>query len=240
MMLSHVERPLIVDLNSDLGEGVAQEADLLPLITTANVACGAHAGDAPTMVATLRLAAQHGVRVGAHPGFFDREYFGRRELMREPADVLADCLYQVGALQALADQLGLRLTHIKPHGALYNLVMRRRDLADALVEVARQFRLPLMGLPGSCLERACQGVVPYIAEGFADRRYRPDGSLVPRSESGSVIESADEAVAQALDLIRRGVIRSLCVHGDHPKAIEFVRHLREALGSMGVQIQAVS
>lgn len=231
---------MVVDLNSDLGEGVAQEVELLPLITTANVACGGHAGDAPTMRTTLLLAAEHGVRVGAHPGFFDREHFGRRELVRDPEDVLADCVYQVGALHALADHFGLRLTHIKPHGALYNLAMRRADLAEALVEVARQFRLPLMGLPGSCLERACQGVVPYIAEGFADRRYRPDGSLMPRNEPGSLIESADEAVTQAVELVRRRVIRSLCVHGDHPRAVEFVRRLRQAMDAVGIQIQAVA
>ncbi len=231
---------MILDLNSDLGEGSGQDAELMSLITTANVACGAHAGDALTIWKTLQLAATHGVRIGAHPGFFDREYFGRRELIRDPADVWADCVYQVGALSSLADSLRLKLTHIKPHGALYNLAMRRDDMAKALVEVAQRFGLPLMGLPGSALEQACRGTVPFIAEGFADRRYQPDGTLVPRSEPGSLIESVDEAVSQVRDLLSRGKIRSVCVHGDHPRAIEFVRQLRATLTALGIELRSLA
>src|SRR5262245_53080143 len=120
---------MILDLNCDLGEGCASDAELMPLITSANVACGFHAGDAPTALAALRLAAKHGVRAGAHPGFPDRDHFGRRELERAPDDIRADCLYQIGALTALARNVGLELSHIKPHGALYNMAMRDERLA---------------------------------------------------------------------------------------------------------------
>jgi UPF0271 protein len=210
----------------------------LPYITSANVACGAYAGDAPTIRDTLRQAKAHGVRIGAHPGFFDRDHFGRKELTRDPADVFTDCVYQIGALQALARCEGLTVSYIKPHGALYNMAQRDDSLAQALAEVAAQFGLPLMGLPGSRLQMRSRGLVPYIAEGFADRRYRPDGSLVPRGEPASIIENVAEAVAQALDLVRRGVIQSLCVHGDHPQAVTFVKELRSSLIAAGVEIRS--
>jgi UPF0271 protein len=230
---------MILDLNCDLGEGSGQDGDLMPLITTANVACGAHAGDPATIRETLRAAKAHGVRVGAHPGFFDREHFGRRELVRPLQDIFSDCIYQVGAMRALAEWEGLSLSHIKPHGALYNMAMRQEDLAAMLVRVAGYFRLPLMGLPGSCLQQHSRGVVPFIAEGFADRRYRPDGSLVPRGEPGSMIENVGEAVRQTLDLLHQGTIQSVCVHGDHPQALQFVRDLRAALEAAGVEIRAI-
>jgi UPF0271 protein len=229
---------MILDLNSDLGEGCGQDREILPYITSANVACGAYAGDAPTIRDTLRQAKAHGVRIGAHPGFFDRDHFGRKELTRDPADVFTDCVYQIGALQALARCEGLTVSYIKPHGALYNMAQRDDSLAQALAEVAAQFGLPLMGLPGSRLQMRSRGLVPYIAEGFADRRYRPDGSLVPRGEPASIIENVAEAVAQALDLVRRGVIQSLCVHGDHPQAVTFVKELRSSLIAAGVEIRS--
>jgi 5-oxoprolinase (ATP-hydrolysing) subunit A len=229
---------MILDLNCDLGEGSPHDAELMPLITTANVACGFHAGDPPTAMATLRLAKQHGVRVGAHPSFPDREHFGRRELTRSVENVFADCIYQVGGLAGLAREFELELTHLKPHGALYNMAARDELLAGAMVKVAEQFQLSLMGLPGTQIEALCPGRVPFISEGFADRRYRPDGTLVPRSEPDAFVHTPAEAVTQALALLKQGKIRTLCVHGDNPQAVVFVRELRAALLAEGVTIQS--
>src|SRR5260221_6964801 len=136
---------MILDLNCDLGEGSPHDAELMPLITTANVACGFHAGDAPTAYATLRLAGRHGVRVGAHPSFPDRQHFGRREMERSVEDVFADCIYQIGGLAGLAREFELELTHLKPHGALYNMAARDDLLAGAMINAAEQFQLSLMG-----------------------------------------------------------------------------------------------
>jgi UPF0271 protein len=228
----------ILDLNCDLGEGSPHDAELMPLITTASVACGFHAGDAPTALATIRLAARHGVRVGAHPAFPDREHFGRRELERSPDDVLADCLYQIGALEGLSALAGTRLSHVKPHGALYNMAMRDERLAGAVIEAAERFSLPLLGLPGSRLEALCAGRVRFIAEGFADRRYREDGSLVPRAQPDAMIETPAAAAEQALVLLQRGAVRTLCVHGDNPGAVQFVREVRQRLLEQGVAIRS--
>jgi UPF0271 protein len=225
-----------IDLNCDLGEGCAHDADLMPLITSANIACGFHAGDAVAARAGLALAARHGVCAGAHPSFPDREHFGRVEMARTEEEVFADCVYQVGALAALAAAAGTRLTHVKPHGALYNLACRDDAFARPVVEAVGRFGLPLLGLPGSRLEALCAGRCPFVAEGFADRRYLPDGSLVPRGRPDAFVEDADEAVRQALELARRRGVRTLCVHGDNPQAVEFVRRLREALERHGVAV----
>src|SRR5947209_6397394 len=164
-----------IDLNCDLGEGGPHDAELMPLITTANIACGFHAGDPSTASAALAAAARHGVQAGAHPGFADREDFGRRELARTEQQVFEDCLYQVGALMGLARAVGLSLRHLKPHGALYNLACRDDAYARPIVEVAVLFQLRLLGLPGSRLQALSQSRCSFVAEGFADRRYLPDG-----------------------------------------------------------------
>jgi UPF0271 protein len=226
-----------IDLNCDLGEGCAHDAELMPLITSANIACGFHAGDAPAGRAVLALAARHGVCPGAHPSFPDREHFGRVEMARTEEEVFADCVYQVGALAALAAAAGTSLTHVKPHGALYNLACRDDAFARPVVEAVARFGLPLLGLPGSRLQALCAGRCPFVAEGFADRRYLPDGSLVPRTRPDAFVEDADEAVRQALDLARRRDVRTLCVHGDNPRAVEFVRRLRDALLRQGVAVR---
>ena len=228
-----------IDLNCDLGEGCPFDAELMPLITTANVACGFHAGGPAEAMAALKLAWEHGVRVGAHPSFPDREHFGRREMVRSGQAILEDCVYQVGALVGLAKTFGMTLSHVKPHGALYNMACRDDRVALPVMSTAGTFGLPLMGLAGSRLETLCSiEKVPFIAEGFADRRYRPDGSLVPRTESGAFVESPDEAVAQAEWLIGERGVRSLCVHGDNPEALAFVRTLRQALEQRGFTIRA--
>src|SRR5215207_7368972 len=153
-----------VDLNCDLGEGCPHDAELMPLITSANVACGFHAGDPETALAALRLAARYGVRVGAHPSFPDRDNFGRREMARTPEQVFADCVYQTGGLAALAGTCGTTLSHVKPHGALYNMACRDDTLARPVVDAAAAFNLALVGLAGSRLESACAGRVPFLSE----------------------------------------------------------------------------
>jgi UPF0271 protein len=227
-----------IDLNCDLGEGCANDADLMALITSANVACGFHAGDPATAHATIRLAAQHGVQVGAHPGFADRANFGRRELERTQEQVYEDCVYQIGALAGLAKAVGVDLHYVKPHGALYNVACRDDSYARPVVSATQLFGLKLMGLPSSRLESASAGHCPFIAEGFADRRYLPDGSLVPRSQADAFVRDPAEAVRQAEWLLREKGVRTLCVHGDNPDAVAFVRALREELTRRGVTIRA--
>jgi UPF0271 protein len=227
-----------IDLNCDLGEGCPYDAELLPLITSANVACGFHAGDAATAHATLRLAARHGVQVGAHPSFPDREHFGRRELPRSEGQVFEDCVYQIGALAGLARAAGTPLRYVKPHGALYNLACRDDAYARPVVDACAVFALPVLGLPDSRLQALCAGRLPFVAEGFADRRYLPDGSLVPRSRPDAFVEDPDEAVRQAERLLRDKGVRTLCVHGDNPQALAFVRALRQALTARGVVLRA--
>jgi UPF0271 protein len=226
-----------IDLNCDLGESGPFDAGLMPLITSANVACGFHAGGPGTARAALRAAARHGVQVGAHPGYDDREHFGRRELARGEDEVFDECVYQVGALAGLARAEGLVLAYVKPHGALYNQACRDDAYARPVVAAAQLFGLRLVGLPGSRLEALGAGRCGFVAEGFADRRYRPDGSLVPRGEPGAFVENPEEAVRQAERLLRERGVRTLCVHGDNPEALAFVRRLREALVSRGINVR---
>jgi UPF0271 protein len=227
-----------IDLNCDLGEGCPHDAELMGLITSANVACGFHAGDPGTARAALEAAARHGVQVGAHPGFPDREHFGRREMERSARHVFDDCVYQVGALAGLARAAGVVLRYVKPHGALYNQACRDDRYARPVVDAAALLGLAVMGLPGSRLEAACAGRCPFIAEGFADRRYLPDGSLVPRGRPDAFVTDPAEAVRQAERLVRERGVRTLCVHGDDPQALAFVRALREALTRQGITIRA--
>ncbi len=214
----------------------------MPLITSANIACGFHAGDPAKAAAAIAAAMQHGVRIGAHPSFPDREHFGRLELERPPERVFEDCVYQIGALAGLAQAKGGRVSCVKAHGALYNMACRMDDYAQPVVAAAAVFGLPVLGLPGSRLQMACGGRCPFVAEGFADRRYAPDGTLVPRSRADAFIHSPTEAVKQAERLLsdpdpaRR--VRTLCVHGDNPEALAFVRELRAALLAAGHRIVA--
>ena len=220
-----------IDLNCDLGEGFPQDAELMPFLTSANISCGAHAGDEASIRRALDLASVHSVQVGAHPGFPDREHFGRRELPLDAEQVRDLCFAQLRSFRGLA---GDRVRYVKPHGAMYNMACRDAALARALAGLG----LPVMGLPGSVLEAecACAGTA-FIAEGFADRRYRDDGSLVPRSEPGAFVESVEEAVEQARRLIGTRGVKSLCVHGDNPEAVAFVRALRAALLAAGFTIR---
>ena len=228
-----------IDLNCDLGEGCPYDAELMPLATSANIACGFHAGDPALAHAALLAAARHQVQVGAHPSFPDREQFGRRELPRTEQQVYEDCLYQVGALAGLARSVPWPLRHLKPHGALYNMACRDDAYARPIVAAAELFGLALFGLPGSRLEVLSAGRCRFLAEGFADRRYRPDGSLVPRSEPDAFIEDPAQAVRQVEWLLREKGVRTLCVHGDNPQALAFVRALRDALTRQGITIASL-
>lgn len=229
-----------IDLNSDLGEGCPLDAELMSLITSANICCGFHAGDASTAHAALKLAARHGVHVGAHPGYADRATFGRAEQPLSEEAIFELCLFQVGALAGLAQSAGIRLKYIKPHGALYNQACRSDAYARPIMAAAEILRLPVMGLPGSRLEVLCRTGSGFIPEGFADRRYLPDGSLVPRTSADAFVHDVDEAVAQADWLLREHKVRTLCVHGDNVQAVDFVRALRGAFAARGIGVHAFS
>jgi UPF0271 protein len=240
-----------IDLNCDLGEGGGEDGRLMPLVTSANIACGGHAGDAGTMRAALELARRHGVAAGAHPGFLDREHFGRRELPVTGAGAAELVLAQVRALQAVAAQLELPLAHVKPHGALYNIAARSRPVADGIAEAVRQAdaRLILVGLAGSELLAAGRAYgLRVAAEAFADRGYRSDGSLVPRGQPGDALAGA-AAAAQGVRLAREGKVAAaeggevgvaadtLCLHGDGPGAWELARQLRAELAIAGIAVR---
>jgi 5-oxoprolinase (ATP-hydrolysing) subunit A len=227
-----------VDLNADLGEGAGSDADLIPLVTSANVACGFHAGDPVTALRTLRLTAGHAVRVGAHPGHPDREHFGRRELDRTPEQVFADCIYQIGALIGLAQVAGCRVSYVKPHGGLYHQSSRDDGYAEPVVAATERFGLALIGLPGSRLAERSAGRCPFFAEGFADRRYRSDGTLVPRDQPGAMVDDPAEALRQVEWLLAERGVRTICVHGDNPQALRFVQELRRALLQRGFRLKA--
>lgn len=229
-----------IDLNCDLGEGCASDADLMALVTSANICCGFHAGDAATAHAALKLAVKHGVHVGAHPGYADRASFGRTELMLSEESIFELCLYQIGALKGLAQAAGVHVRYLKPHGALYNQACRDDAFARPIMAAAEILKLPVMGLPGSRLESLCKTGYGFIAEGFADRRYLPDGSLVPRSRPDAFVHDVEEAVVQADRLMREQGVQTLCVHGDNPRALDFVRGLRDAFARRGVTIRAIA
>jgi 5-oxoprolinase (ATP-hydrolysing) subunit A len=247
---------LTIDLNADLGEGFGQyrlgaDAALLPLLTSANVACGFHAGDPMTMRETVAAAASHGVAIGAHPGYPDLMGFGRRELGATPAEITAYVIYQIGALDAVCRAHGTRLRYVKAHGALYNRAATDRVAADAIAEAIRLAgpSLMMLGLAGSQLIAAGEAAgLRTAAEAFADRAYVSDGTLVPRSVEGAVVHDVDAVVARALRMVTAGVVTaidgtdvairadSLCVHGDTPGAVALVRALRTHLDHHGVRV----
>lgn len=228
---------MLVDLNCDLGEGAGTDADLLPLITSANVSCGVHAGRPADIAATLEQAARLGVAVGAHPGHRDREHSGRREYVIPSRDVLEETHRQVLWLKALADRYGVTVRYVKPHGALYSQACRDDVFADAVVSACALTNLPVVGLPGSRLEERATGRVPFVPEGFADRGYRPDGSLIPRDQPGAFVNDPAAAAEQVRRLIAGRGVRTVCVHGDNPEAVAFVRAVREELLRAGAELR---
>lgn len=246
-----------IDLNCDMGESfgawrMGDDAGVMPWITSANIACGFHAGDSATMRATVALARTHHVAIGAHVGLPDLAGFGRREMGIDTAQAYDYTLHQLGALSAFARAADTRVRHVKAHGALYHMVARDAALAVATVRAIRDFdaSLQVYGPATSALATACAHAgITFIAEGFADRRYGADGRLVPRTQAGAVIERVDDAVAQALNLIDPArkrdqgdavcvAIETLCLHGDRADAAQFARALREALESEQVQVVA--
>ena len=238
-----------IDLNCDLGEGAGHDAELMPFITSANIACGGHAGDAGSMRTAVGLALAHGVAIGAHPGLEDRANFGRRELPLAPAEARELVASQVAALAAVARQAGARLAHVKPHGALYNLAARDAALAGAVADAVWQSgpELVVFGLAGSrLLDAARARGLRTASEVFADRTYQRDGSLTPRSRADALVQEEDDAVAQVLRMAREGRVRTVdgidvavraetvCVHGDGPQAVAFARRLRAELERAGI------
>lgn len=238
-----------IDLNCDLGEGAGADAELMPLITSANIACGAHAGDRETMRATVALARAHGVAIGAHPGYADRANFGRVEVPLSPRELSRLVLRQIATLGELAP-----LRHVKPHGALYNLAARDRAVAEVIAGAVRAYdsALVLFGLAGSELVRAGRAAGLRVAEEvFADRTYQKDGSLTPRNRPGALIEDEALAAEQVLRLVRDGVVctadggevrvhaDTVCLHGDGEHAVGFARRLRTVLREGGVDVRAL-
>jgi len=241
---------ITIDLNADVGEGMDDSA-ILPFLTSANVACGLHAGGPEVIDRTVAQALQRGVRVGAHPGYDDRANFGRLDVELSPAAASSLVLFQIGALDAFVRAHGGALVHVKPHGALYNRAARDIGLARAIADGVRRARsdLVLVGLAGSLsLEAARSAGLPVAAEAFADRRYLPDGSLMPRKQAGSVLTDPADAAEQAVHIARDGYVvasdgsklqvqaQTLCLHGDTPGAPRIARAVRERLEREGIRV----
>jgi UPF0271 protein len=244
---------LVVDLNSDLGEGAGHDLEILELVSSANISCGFHAGDPASVFATIQAALERGVSLGAHPSFPDRENFGRTEMTMPPAELSATVAYQIGGFEALARAAGGRMNHVKPHGALYNMAARDRALADVIANAvfALDPKLILFAPSESELDRAgSQLGLATAAEVFADRNYLADGSLVPRSRPDAFVHDPGEAAERILRMLTEGKVRSVegsdvavsaktgCVHGDNPQAVAFVRKLRHRLEREAVTIAA--
>jgi len=247
-----------IDLNADLGEGfghwrLTDDEQLLSVVTSANVACGFHAGDAATMRRVCELAAERGVRIGAQVSYRDLAGFGRRAMDVPPDELAAEVAYQIGALEVFARAAGTRVSYVKPHGALYNRVVHDEEQAGAVVDGVRlaDATLPVLGLPSSrFLTLAEKAGLPTATEAFADRAYTEEGTLVPRAQDGAVITDADAVVERSVALARFGVVtshsgervqvraHSLCLHGDTPGAVELARRVRRRLESSGIRVEA--
>jgi UPF0271 protein len=247
-----------IDINSDLGESLGawtmgDDAAMLSIVSSANVACGFHAGDAAGILQTLRAAAERGVAVGAHVAYPDLAGFGRRNMDVASSDLQADVVYQIGALQGLAKVAGTRVRYVKPHGALYNTIAHDRRQAGDVIAAIRAIdpTLVLVALAGAPLvDWAREAGLTVVAEAFADRAYTPEGTLVSRREKGAVLHNPDAVAARMLRLAQEGVVQaidgstvrvqadSICVHGDSPGAVAMARQVRQVLEQAGVAVQA--
>ncbi len=250
---------LSVDINCDMGESfgawtMGADAEVMPNITSANVACGAHAGDPSVMRRTVRLAKQHGVSVGAHPGFADLQGFGRREFPVDPSEIEDSLIAQIGALSAIARAEQVPMRHVKAHGALYNMAVRDCRLADAIARAIKACdpALIMFALPKSpMIDAALAAGLRAASEGFADRAYEPDGSLTPRSRPGAVVHDAAVVVDRAVRMVRDGVvltieraeipmkIDTICVHGDTPGAPLLTKRIRAGLEAAGIHVRSL-
>ena len=248
----------VLDLNSDLGESfgrwvLGDDEAMLGLVTSANVACGFHAGDATTLRRTCALAAKHAVVIGAQVGYRDLAGFGRRFIDMDPGELADDVLYQIGALEGLSRVAGTRVRYVKPHGALYNATVHHEAQARAVVEAVRAYdaALPVLGLPGSRLLAAAEAAgLRAVPEFFVDRGYTPEGALVPRSQDGALLHDPAEVAARVVRMVEEGVVtavdgtdvavcaESACVHGDSPGAVEMATAVRDALAAAGVELHA--
>lgn len=248
-----------IDFNCDMGEGygawrMGDDLALLDHVTSANVACGFHAGDPATIRRTVKAAVEKGVAIGAHPSLPDLQGFGRRPMHISPEEVYDITVYQVGAVDAFVRASGGRLSHVKAHGSLYNMAAKDRSLADAIAAAVRDVdrSLVLFGLSGSELIAAAEavGVTP-AAEVFADRSYQDDGSLTPRGRPGAMIEDVERSIEQVRSMVFEGVVRAqsgkevavradtLCIHGDQPGALQFAQRIRAALVEAGADVRAI-
>ncbi|MBQ9565230.1 MAG: LamB/YcsF family protein [Synergistaceae bacterium] len=249
-----------VDLNSDLGESfgawkMGQDADVLTFVSSANVACGFHASDPLVMKKTVEAAVKAGVAVGAHPGYPDLVGFGRRNMTCSPDELYSDTLYQIGALKAFCETAGIKLQHVKPHGAMYNSAAKKIEEATALAQAVKDSGdgVILMGLAGSKFDEAAEKVgVPYAAEAFADRGYMNDGTLVPRKMEGAFVKDVEVAAKRVIRMVKEGVVEaidgtvvklrphSICLHGDSPTAVQMAQTLRKRLIEADIEIVPLS
>jgi len=244
---------LSVDLNADLGEGSGHDEALLGLVSSANIACGFHAGNPDMIREAILYAKARNVAVGAHPSFHDRDHFGRREISLPAHEIFSLVVYQLGAFQALAHSLGVQPRHVKPHGALYNMAAREEEIADAIVRavIAVDRKLILFAPTNTELSRAADNhELHYAREVFADRNYMPDGSLVPRDHPQALLHDPVEAANRVYGMLRENRVRAIdgtvlgveadtiCVHGDTPDAVAFAKELRLCLAQTGVTIAA--
>jgi 5-oxoprolinase (ATP-hydrolysing) subunit A len=249
---------VVVDLNCDMGESTASQkigddARIMPLISSANIACGFHGGDPEVIAATIELAKKNQVAIGAHPSFPDRENFGRKEMELDPAAIRNLIIYQVSAIKGMAASMNAVLTHVKPHGALYNMAARRQDYAEAIANAVMTIdpKLVLFGLAGSkMLSVAAEIGLTTCAEVFADRIYEDDGSLTPRTQPGAIIKDVQQAVQQVVGMVKEGRVRSMngrwielkadtvCIHGDTPGAAEYAKAIRHGLEEAGIIIKS--
>ena len=247
-----------IDLNCDMGESLEEtrilgDFELMDHVSSVNIACGFHAGSPTVMRRTVEAAFSKGVAVGAHPSFFDRENFGRSTKAVSASEVFDIVLYQISAMRGICESLGGRMHHVKPHGALYNQAAADPELATAIASAVKACdeSLVLYGLSGSCLISEAQKIgLKAASEVFADRTYRNDGSLTPRSEPNALIDDTEECVAQVIRMIETGTVNStdhrsvpivaetLCVHGDGPHALEFAKALKEALTRRGIEVDS--
>ena len=249
-----------VDLNGDLGESfgawkMGQDTDVLTFVSSANVACGFHAGDPLVMQKTVREAIKAGVAVGAHTAYPDLKGFGRRNMICSPDELYTDTLYQIGALRAFCEAAGTKLQHVKPHGAMYNSAAKKIEEAMALAQAVKDAggNLILMGLAGSKFDEAAAKLgIPYAAEAFADRGYMNDGTLVPRKMEGAFVHDVEVAAQRVIRMIKEGVVeaidgsivplkpQSICLHGDSPSAVQMAQTLRKRLIEAGIEIEPLS
>lgn len=242
-----------IDLNADVGEGAPYDDELLQIVSSANISCGAHAGDADTLADAIQMALTQGVRIGAHPSFPDREHWGRKQMQLSFSSLRHHLLYQLHALNGLVLSYGGSIQHVKPHGALYNQSARDPQLAQNIVRIVQEFNpdVSIMGLArGELVNAARAAGMQTEEEAFADRRYAEDGSLLPRTDPRAVISEVEEAIAQSLLIVQEARVRTangrlialqadtLCLHGDSPHALAFARQLRKAFSAQTIDISS--